>query len=160
MIEELPEYIQDAKFIKPGLDVDEELWPRDPNIYEPSEKFISRFKQFGSTMDGDIIEDAIKYGELYTASRGCVAFVNNLEGVAFYIIVAKEVKPSFNKDKDIATVNDYNYRGITIWPYVYNREMALDTGRWSSRHLNQIEELAHGELEDHIDEYRQYTDTE
>lgn len=159
MTNKLPEYIQDAKFIKPGLEPDEDLWPRDPSIYEPTEKFIQRFKDFGSFMDGDIIEDAIKYGELYTASRGCVTFINDLGGVAFYIVVTSEPKVDIS-NKNATEVEDYNYRAVSIWPYVYNREQALDTGRWSSRFLDKIQNLTEDGFEEHIGEYDLYVNNE
>lgn len=139
MTDEEPIFIRGARFINPEVEVDEDLWSRNPNDYTPTTKFTQRFKEFGVLVEGDVIRDAIQYCPIYEADGGCVAFVNNLGGVAYYIIVA-------NDDGD-------DYAAVSIWPYVYDREGALDTGQWSSKDLDKIEELSEEKIDETLREY-------
>lgn len=147
--EELPQYIQGAKFITLGTGIDEDFWPRDPAIYDPTMKFIQRFKEFGKMVNGNAVEDAIKYGELYPVLNNNAVFINDLGGVAYYIIVAKTLKKNLQKklqreDVTLAdikpTQNEYNYSILSLWPYVYNKDKAWEYG-WSSEQLERIDEL-------------------
>lgn len=145
----IPEHIKGAKFIK-GRKEDDNEWPRDPSEYHITLKFRERFKEFGSIIDGDIVRRAIQEGDLYEASRDCVAFVEDMDGVSLCVVVGM----GREEDSGYAPLN-----AVSIWPYLYDREKALNTGRWSSRELNEMEELYRDSFEDEIEEYRIYIDT-
>lgn len=146
--EEYPQHVQSAKFLRLGLDIENELWPRDPNIYTPSTKFSSRVRQMEGALTLDDINGTIKYGELYPAARGCSAFTRIIRGVSIYIIVSSDLKeqqelrarPSKDEFPDLQ-IKDFNYRAVSLWPFVLNREEAWSMG-WPPRVLDRIEELA------------------
>lgn len=143
-----PSYIDGANFIQTEGEHEEWMFPREPDRYEPSDKFIQRFRKLGGAVKGDDIEDAIKYGESFTAARGCVAFVKNAGGVAFYMVVDAEynghedIEPEALQDHyDELDADDFKHRAVTLWAYVYDRDRAWDTGRWTGDQLDTIEEL-------------------
>lgn len=145
---EPPSYIRGAKFIDNEAEIEEGLWPRETGLYSPTSKFTSRFVELGDIIDGDDITEAILYGERYAAARGCVAFVSDLGGVALYIIVSYDVpddlslesRPSLDQYPNL-TPDDLDYVAVTLWPYVYDREKAWGTGRWSSEQLDRIDDV-------------------
>lgn len=148
MTDDYPEYVRGARFIDADGDIEEWLYPRDVDFYEPSQKFIGRVKELNGAIEGDDISFAINYGEMYAAARGCVAFVNDAGGVVYYIVVEAELKEHLktkghSKDEGIQelTVNDFNHRAVTVWPYVYDRDRAWDTGRWTGQELDIIESI-------------------
>lgn len=135
-----------ARFLHPAEEVDENEWSREPEDYSITHKFRQRYSELSSVMSGDIIEDAFRYGELIQASQGHVAFMNDLGGVTISIIV--------DSDESYKGSGRW-YRVKSIWPYVYDKEKALDTGQWSSRQLFEIEEYVarHKDSEEDWEEY-------
>lgn len=113
-----------AKFLHPDEEVNENRWSRMPSDYSITNKFRQRYSELSSVMDGDIIEDAIRYGELVKASKGHVAFVNDLGGVTISIVADMEM----------------GYQVKTIWPYIYDKTRAKESGKWSTRQLFEIED--------------------
>jgi len=122
--------LQGARFLQPSKPLVGDKLIRDPEDYLPAASFRQRMRELGGIVDGDMIDDAIEYGSGVRASEGCNAFVLFRPGVTFSFIW----KPS----------DGVRYAGdmISVWPYVYDREKALDSGRWSSKEINTMEEIA------------------
>lgn len=145
-----PEYIKGARFIHEDEEIDEEMWPRDLYRYDPSEKAVSRMMKLGGIIEREDVEQALSLGEKYAAARGCVSFVTNLGGVALYVVVNADVRhgskhklehlrPS-QSEIDFGP-DDLDYRIVTIWAYIYDRDRAWGTGRWTGEQLDVIEEI-------------------
>lgn len=124
-----------AKFLHPEREVEEHRWSRDPRDYSITNKFRQRYSELSSVMNGDIIEDAIRFGELVEASKGHVAFVNDLGGVTISIVVDMEM----------------GYQVKTIWPFIYDEEKARQTGKWSSRQMYEIEKYVVKHTDSNLD---------
>lgn len=148
MSDDIPGYIEGAKFIEPGAEVDQDLWPRCPSKYVPTRKFQQRFKDLGSIVTEDDVTGAIRYGEVWPSARATISFVNDLGGVVIYVVASSdlksdedlEVRPSESQYPDLQP-EDFYYTLVTLWPYVYDRERAWGTGRWSGQQLDEIEEI-------------------
>lgn len=132
----LPDFIMDARFIDEEADVDRSKWPRDPSIYEPSDKFVQRFKELGGIIDEDDVTGAFRYGGLYKAKHDCVCFVNNLGGVAIYTVVSAD-----HLELDSIDVERSHYRIVTLWAHVFDRDEAWATGRWTGQQLDTIDTM-------------------
>lgn len=155
MADDVPHYVEGAKFLRHKEEPLEWLYPRDPSEYSPTDKCIDRFQQLKGTIDGDHIADAIMYGELYPAARSCAAFVTDLRGVAFYVVVTADFKgtedlPDKSDRDEWASAlqrydgidqEDFRHKTITLWPYVYDRDTAWHEGGWSSQQLDLIKSL-------------------
>lgn len=119
-----------ARFLHPNEDLLGGEVVREPSDYLPTDSFRNRMRELGGIVDGGMINDAIQYGEAVRASDGCNAYVLFRPGVTFSFIW----EPYDGVQ--------YAGRMISVWPYLYNREKALDTGLWSSSQLYTIEEVA------------------
>lgn len=144
-----PPYIEGAMFLRPEEEFDEELYPRDPLKYTPSDKFLDRFNRLGGIINSDDVQETIRYGKMYPSARGTVSFVKDLGGVILYIVVTADVPtdednlaPREATEKyPSLQIEDLDHSGITIWPYLFSRDKALDTGRWSTKQLKEIQEI-------------------
>lgn len=130
-------HLSGARFLKPNEEVNEDDWPRKPHKYTITSKFRQRMRELSGIVDGDIIEDAIRYGELMKASEGCFAFVNDLGGLTISIIVEDD---------------DGVRKAKTVWPYIYDQDEAKGTGMWSSKQIWKVEEY----VGNHQDDWRNF----
>lgn len=144
-----PEHVQNARFLRLGLDLDPQLWPREPDVYTPSTKFSDRFRRLRGALTLDDLHATIKYGELYPAAKHCSTFCRIIGGVAVYIIVEGElddeiepqlkVRPAKEEFPDLSPDN-FRYRAVTLWPYILDREEAWASG-WPGKVLDIIEDM-------------------
>lgn len=123
----------------------ESLYPQVPGIYTPTQHFVQRFKQDERHLNGEIIRQCIRYGELIDNDDGCACFRSEWgKGVAYYVIAG------FHED---------GYRIIiTAWPHVHDRQAALKTNYWDEETINEIEELNARYTDEFETEYPQYSD--
>lgn len=142
-----PEYIKGARFIHEDEEIEQALWPRHPGEYTPSDKFFERRRRLAGIIEGEDITHAIMYGEMWPAANGCIAFVTDMGGVVLYVVVQSEMiedqwtlEQAHEEEKDFGP-GDLNYRLVTIWPYVHDRDRAWATGRWTGQQLDVIEEI-------------------
>lgn len=119
-----------ARFLQPHKNLLGGKVVRKPSDYLPADSFRNRMRELGGIVTGDMINDAIQYGEAVRASEGCNAYVLFRPGVTFSFI--------WEPYDGVR----YEGRMISVWPYLYDREKALDTGLWSSSQLYTIEEVA------------------
>ena len=122
--------LQGARFLQPSEPLVGDKLVREPNEYIPAASFRQRIRELGGIVDGDMIDDAIEYGSGVRASEGCNAFVLFRPGVTFSFIW-----------RPAASVH-HTANMISVWPFVYDREKALDSGYWSSKQINTMEEIA------------------
>lgn len=106
-------------------------WPADPSAYRSTSHFRQRFRQHDRVFYGDILRDAITSGNLVPALRDTAAFYTDRDGVVYYVLVGWDHSVENPQANDERVV-------ITCWPWVYDRETALDSGRYSTRLLNQM----------------------
>jgi hypothetical protein len=102
-------------------------YPREPNEYTPLRHFRQRFREDDRYLNGEVIESCITEGEIRDNGDGCACFRKIWGGgVAYYLV---------------AGFHERGYRVlVTGWPYVHDRQAALESGRWNSKQLNIIEE--------------------
>jgi len=115
-----------------GFDPDD--WPAEPSAYRPTTHFRTRYQEYGRLLDGDIIHNAITGGDLIPAADGCGAFYTTHPGIVFYIIVGWDHQHDSPREEDARAV-------VTGWPWVFDRDEALDSGRYSTRVLNRMMDL-------------------
>lgn len=106
------------------------LYSRDPDDYEPLGHFLQRQNESERCLtkacgDYSAVRKAIIDGELRDNNDGCGCFVLDYHGVSYYIVVG------------------FHYDGfriaVTGWPMLRERTRALDSGRWSTAELDDIE---------------------
>lgn len=136
MTETPPDFIMDARFIDEEADVDRSEWPRDPSRYEPSDRFVQRYKELGGIIEEDDVTGAFRYGGLYQAKHNCVCFVNNLGGVIIYVVVSVNTL-----ELESIEVDRRDYHMVTLWAHVHDREEAWATGRWTGQQLDTIDSM-------------------
>jgi len=127
--DEVNEALKGARFLHPNSDLLGGEVVRKPSDYYPSDKFRQRVRELGGIVTGDMINDAVEYGEAVRASEGCNAYVLFKPGVTFSFIWEPEDSVR------------YEGRFISVWPYVYDKERALNSGLWSSNQIMTIEEV-------------------
>lgn len=120
-------------------------YPREPALYTPLSHFAQRQKEGERHLDGEVINSCIKDGELRDNGDGCALFRKEWgDGVAYYLI---------------AGFHEKGYRVVvTAWPHLHDREDALNSGRWSSTELDEIEALNERHQDRFADEYPAYSE--
>lgn len=125
-----------------SMPVTSHLYPRDPAEYTPLDHFVQRFKEPRRFLDGDIIEEAISEGEFRDNEDGLACFRLPKGGVSYYILAG------YHQD---------GYRVlVTGWPHLHSRHDAIESGYWSSRELDTIEQLNSEYNESLADNYTEY----
>jgi len=142
---EHPEFVEKAKFIREDEEVDNDLWPRDIIEYNLTKSWQARVRKLRGIIDEDKIEKAISKGDIYSAMSNSVSFVYNSNGVIIYAIVSAELTKYGNYYPTSPRRRDYRFNAVTVWPYVYNRSDALDSGGWSIQDLAYIQTLCREE---------------
>lgn len=103
-------------------------YPAEPSAYTPLDHFVQRFKEPERFLTDEVVRRTIREGDLRDNSDGCGCFRKPWpNGVAYYLVVG------------------YHHDGyriiITGWPWVHDRETALDTGEWTTTELDTIKKL-------------------
>jgi len=122
---------------------DPSLYPQDPAAYTALDHFIQRFKEPERFLTDEVVRTTIEDGDLRDNGDGCACFRQPWgDGVAYYLIAG------------------HHYDGyrvmVTGWPWVHNREAALDSGRWSNDELDTIEQLNERKKTHFSDEWADY----
>jgi hypothetical protein len=112
-------------------DFDPDDWPADPSAYRPSSHFRQRFREYDRCFTSDRLRETIEAGNRVPALRDTCAFYLDRSGVAFYVIVGWDLSLDTPREDDERIA-------VTCWPWVYDHDKALDTGRWSTRILNRM----------------------
>lgn len=109
-----------------------ELYPRDPDVYEPLDHFYQRQKEDERMLEREIdgfsaVRKTIYAGDLRDNGDGCGVFVFDHHGVTFYVVVGHHVK---------------GYRiAVSGWPMLRERQRALTSGAWLPTEIDAIEEF-------------------
>lgn len=115
-----------------SLDFNPDHWPNEPDKYRPTAHFRQRFNDYHRALTGEIINDAITGGKKIPASDDCVAFYTTDPGIVYYLIAGWDHQTPPDSDDRVI---------ITGWPYVYDRDAALNDGRYSLRLINRVQEI-------------------
>lgn len=123
----------DFRFVECNGDrFDPSEWPADPRKYRATQHFTQRFRRYERAFQGKDIREAISSGNLVPALGDCAAFYTTRPGVVIYIVVGWDrSSPSASNDRVV----------VTGWPYVFDREEALESGTWATTTLNRIQHL-------------------
>lgn len=134
----IPGYIDGAKFINTHDSPPEWMYPRDFSDYEVSRKFRSRFREIKGIFDGQDIRDVVEFGDLYAAAQGCASFVMAKDGVALYLVVSADLKKSITepdegsweeiREKYDIDKGSFTHTAVTIWPYIVDSDTAWAAG--------------------------------
>jgi len=143
--ENRPSYITDAKFIDAEDDVEDNIWPRDPTYYIRTKAWKQRIDTLLGVISQDQIHNTIRSGEVYSSLSNSVTFVKEFNGVVLYVIVSAELNCFGGEYPTNPSVNDYTYNAVSIWPYVWDRDKAMNQGKWSEQDLESIQELCEDE---------------
>lgn len=110
-----------------------ELYPRDPDEYEPLYHFLQRQEESERYLKKpcggfSAVRKTIHAGTLRDNGDGCGCFVLDWHGVSYYVVVG------FHKPK--------RYRiAVTAWPMLRDRRRALQSGKWLPNELDEIEKF-------------------
>lgn len=132
-----PENPAEEKYEFTNVDVgpfDKSDWPNEPTAYRATSHFIQHYRQNDRIFSGDIIAEAISSGQMVPAFNDCGAFYTDREGVVYYFIVGWDQDSPQPKERGERVL-------VTGWPWVYDRELALDSGRYSSRVLTRMQNV-------------------
>lgn len=146
----IPKYVQNANFIREEEEVDEDWWPRDPYIYTGTKKWSERVKRLEGIINTTDIQEAFQLGDIYKSANNTVCFINDLDGLVIYVVADAQllkVGDSYPTDPDHT---DYNFKAVTVWPYVYDRDSAWATGRWTGQQLDEVEEITSESVEQYL----------
>lgn len=106
-----------------------ELYPRDPDEYEPLDHFYQRQKEPERMLEREIdgfsaVRKTIYAGELEDNGDGCGVFVYDHHGVTFYVVVGFHL-------------NGYRI-AVSGWPMLRDHSRALASGAWRKSELATI----------------------
>lgn len=141
MPENVPKYIKGAAFIQEDEDVDEDWWPRDPYRYDPTEKWKQRMRRLSGIIESGDVREAIQTGDIYRAANNNIAFVKDLSGIVLYVVMDAQLQKVDDEYPTNPSKTDYWFKGVTVWPYIYDRDKAWSTGRWTGRELDVVEQI-------------------
>lgn len=143
--EESPVYIQDAKFINQEDNVDPDEWPRHIELYHETNNWRKRRKRLDDIVDDRMVESAFTAGHLYNSLSNSATFVEPHFGVAVYVVVSAELIKDGNGYPQDPGVFDYNYKLVTLWAYVYDKQMADLSPFWSDEDIKEIQQFCEEE---------------
>lgn len=139
-----PHYVENAKFINDEQTVEQTIWPRKLSKYIKTSNWEQRRKTLKESITHEDLVLCVNNGEIYSGTRNSVVFVDELQGVALYVIASSELDVSGN---DTTIINktpsrsDFKFKAVSIWGYVYDSEEALSNDRWSESKLEQVKKL-------------------
>lgn len=136
-----PKYIKDARFIDEEVEVQEEWWPRDPYRYGKTNSFRNRLATLSDVNIVSSIRETMQTGDIYRAANETVAFVKDFDGVALYVVADAELLKLDGKYPTDPTYEDYKFKLVTIWPYIYDREQAWTDSKWNGEELDKLQEV-------------------
>jgi hypothetical protein len=118
-------------------------YPSNPGAYTPLIHFLQQKRQERRYLTDEVVESCITDGDLRDNNDGTACFrLVWGQGVAYYLITGFHRK---------------GYRvTITGWPHLHDRDAALNSGRWSSEELDQIEKLNDETRDDFAVQYPTY----
>ena len=109
-------------------DAGDDTVPRDPTTYRPAihfgERFYDKYDSRKRHLDGDIVEGCIRRGEPTKVGRDEYHVRETFGGVTFRLVVDVD-------DREV----------ITGYPISVNTDAAQESGRWSSRQIDEIREF-------------------
>lgn len=127
-------YNDEFQFVGVSSDgFDPDNWPTTPPAYRPTTHFYQLYRENDRVFSGDIIDEAISSGDIVPALNECGAFYTDKSGVVYYIVVGWDFECRNPREKGERVV-------VTGWPWVYDRELALDAG-FSTRILNRMQSV-------------------
>lgn len=130
----MEDYIENAHFILQRADPLEEGFTRNASEYYPTGLYRERLNELDTIAPDDVARRAIEQGDFYEAKKGAYVFTLEEFGVVFYVFV---------KDSD-----EKGLIAMSIWPYVYDEDLALETGVWLPNQLDKIESIQPKKEED------------
>lgn len=93
-----------------------------------TDHFAQKFRNPRRFLTDEVVRSTIETGWLRDNKDGCGCFVKPWgEGVTYYLIVGYH--------------QDGYPIAVTAWPFLRDREAALNSGEWSSEAIDRIEEL-------------------
>lgn len=134
---------------QPNLPIDRsqvfypELYPRNPDAYEPLDHMIQQQNEperlLRRPLQGfSAVRKTIYAGELRDNGDGCGVFHYSIDGIAFFVIVG------FHKK---------GYRiAVTGWPFCYDQREAEQSERWRQDEIDTVVRFN----QEHYDEKNQY----
>lgn len=107
-----------------------ELYPADPDAYEPLDHFYQRQKEDQRLLERPIeqcsaVRKTIATGDLRDNGDGCGVFVLPWDGITFYIVVGRHVK-----GYPVA---------VSGWPVLQSEYRADKSATWSSDEIEMVE---------------------
>lgn len=109
-----------------------ELYPRDPDAYEPLDHFYQRQNEDERMLEREIdgfsaVRKTIYAGKLTDNEDGCAKFVYDHHGISFYVICG------------------FHYKGyriaVTAWPVLHERNRAEESDDWSEEEIEMVEQF-------------------
>lgn len=136
----MKEYIDNAHFILREADPLKEGFTRNSSEYYPTGLYRDRVKELDTIAPDDVARRAIEQGDFYEAKKGAYVFTLEEFGVVFYVFVR-------NSDEK-------GLIALSVWPYVYDENLALESGVWLPNQLHKIESITPEEVEEDDDDNR------
>lgn len=140
-------YIKEANFINEEKEVEMDWWPRDPYRYDPTNAWRNRIKELDGIVGSEDIQEAIQLGDMYKSANDTLTFVNDLGGLVIYVVVDAQLQKRGDSYPTNPTMEDYWFKGVTVWPYIYDRDKAWSTGRWTGDDLDKVEQMVEDNME-------------
>jgi len=117
-----------------GIDLDrsrefcKQDYPHQPHKYHLHIHFLQRMKEPERFLNGEVIARLISEGHLKDNKDGCAAFHwSRFGGIEYWLIAGYHVD---------------GYRVVvSAWPYLRDREAALQSNRWTNEKLDMVEEF-------------------
>jgi hypothetical protein len=140
--EQLPKYIQNASFIEPDRDIQEDWWPRDPARYTNTVNWENRVEELSRAIEPRHCNRLIEHGKIYPAANGNVAFVESNDGVSTYSVVDAKLLKGDNGYPINPEYSDFRFKKVTFWAYVFDTLEAIDSETWSDDDLSVINSIS------------------
>lgn len=133
-----PEYVKNAKFIREEAEVDESLWPRSLSEYRKTKKWNNRTYELIGIITEPHIKSTLKTGDVYSSISNTVSFVKEFDGVVVYVVVSAELNKIDTEYPTEPEKHNFTFKAVTLWPYVYDEDVALDAYTWNMQELDKI----------------------
>jgi hypothetical protein len=139
-----PHYVENAKFINDEQTVEKTIWPRRLSRYTKTENWKQRKKTLNDCITNEDLVLCVNNGKIYSGTRNSVVFVDDLDGVALYVIASSELKTNSGNTiilNKTPSQKDFKFKAVSIWAYVYDSDTALSESKWSEAKLDVIRKL-------------------
>jgi hypothetical protein len=115
-------------------DGDADVLPRDPSAYRPTQHFAERFKgiydDYCRHLDSEIVAECIQEGEVHYQEDGKYWLFKTFGGIRYKLVVNP-------------TVGNV----ITGYPVAIDRTTAMESGRWSTEQIEEIQAFLDAPIE-------------